>query len=82
MHELTKTLAEQAGFYFDPRDCNFYVPDSTQYINEELTRLVQSVVLECCSVIEKEGMNMVPGFVMRLTVPTEIDLIKKYFGIK
>jgi hypothetical protein len=39
-------------------------------------------VLECCYLIEKEGMNMMPGYLMRLTVPTEIDLIKKHFGIK
>jgi len=52
--------------------------DLTEYL-EEYAKLI---VLECCSVIEKEGLNLVPGFLVRLTVHTEIDLIKKHFGIK
>lgn len=74
MNKLIEKLAHQAG----------YLPDGFgigHWDMPECQKLVELVVKECCAVIEKEGMNMVPGHVMRLTVPTEIQLIKEHFGI-
>ena len=53
--------------------------DVMQAIYDDVVLLV---VRECCTVIEREGMNMVPGHCMRLTVPAEVCLIQQHFGIE
>jgi hypothetical protein len=53
-----------------------------QWIQVYNIKLGELIVQECCALIEREGHNMVPGFLMRLTVPAEVDLIKKHFGIE
>ena len=52
------------------------------YNQQAVQRLVLLVVQECCTLIEQQGYNMVPGFVMRLTVPAEVCLIQQHFGIE
>ena len=42
-------------------------------------RFAELIVQECCALIEREGYKTLPGFVMRLPVPTEVLLIKEYF---
>jgi len=90
MNERIQELAEQAGEYVNA----VYTPPvrsktpgkiwedghvgwHTQF-NQKFAELI---VQECCSLIDQEGMNMMPGYIMRMTVPVEISLIKKHFGM-
>lgn len=44
--ENIKLWAKEAGFEYDPRDCNFYGPDSAQWINLEIRRLANRAYAE------------------------------------
>jgi hypothetical protein len=72
MNERIRELALQAGTT-GVRQVWFTRP--------ELEKFAELIVRECCSIIEKQGMNMVPGYLMRLTVPTEIQIINEHFGV-
>jgi len=75
MTKRIQELAEQARASIPP---GLVVSEWIEVYNQKLGELI---VQECCALIEKQGHNMVPGFFMRLTVPVEIDLIKKHFGV-
>lgn len=58
MNEQSKRLGQQAGFYFDSTDGNFYTPAESQWINDEVTRLVELTVKECIKIIESQQVSM------------------------
>lgn len=76
MNKRIQELAEQAKASVPP---GLVVSEWIEVYNQKLGELI---VQECCALIEQEGHSMVPGFLMRLTVPAEIDLIKKHFGVE
>jgi hypothetical protein len=76
MTKRIQELAEQARASIPP---GLVVSKWIEVYNQKLGELI---VQECCALIEQQGHNMVPGFFMRLTVPVEIDLIKKHFGVE
>ena len=76
MNKRIQELAEQARASVPP---GLVVNEWIEVYNQ---KLVELVVQECCALIEQEGYNMIPGFLMRLTVPAEVDLIKKHFGVE
>jgi len=72
MNQRIQELVKQAG-----TDC------SGKWMGmHHAEKFAELIVQECCGIIEKQGMNMVPGYVMRLTVPTEIQIIKEHFGVE
>jgi hypothetical protein len=83
MNERIKELAkdflmhERFNSYGESTEEDYY-----EFYPDELQEFIELIVKECCGIIEKEGMNMVPGYAMRLTVPTEIQMIKDHFGVE
>jgi hypothetical protein len=75
MNQRVNELAVQAGL-IKP-----YGSDHEGLANFDYRKFAELIVKECCSIIEKEGMNMTPGYLMRLTVPIEIQIIKEHFGV-
>ena len=75
MNSLVKDLARQSGLNAP------YGSDHEGLANFDYRKFAELIVLECCSLIEKEGNNMMPGFIMRMTVPTEVSVIKEHFGV-
>jgi len=67
---LVRRLAVQAGFQFDPSDCNFYSPQSEQWINKEIYAFAEAIIKQCLVVAESGK-----------TAEQIEDEIKQKFGI-
>ncbi len=70
-------LPDQEWLGYDPEKGDIH-----GYTVEQMREFAKLIVLGCCDFIEREGDNMVPGFLMRLTVSTEVILIKEHFGVE
>lgn len=57
MNKRINELAKQAGFSFDGRDCNFYTPDSSQWINKEIHAFAELIIKECANICYEKDYN-------------------------
>lgn len=73
MNEIIQKLGKEAGFDFDPTDCNFYGREG--WCNKEISRLVQLTAAEVCRSINN---SIYLGFDQRDFLTKNI---KRKFGI-
>lgn len=77
MNDKIDELAKQSGFDYDPTDCNFYSPDSSQWINKEIYKFAELIIKQCLGIYESiENGNHVMG---TYDYP---EAVVKHFGIK
>lgn len=73
MNQQIIDLAKLSGFEYDIRDGNFYVSDSAQWINKEISALVELVVLEC--------VDALGTYESTWSYEKQMELLKKHFGV-
>ena len=77
MREKIRDLAIKAGFEYDPRDCNFYVRDSAQYINKEIYTLGDLFVEEVVKIIYADDKAWTLADTIRV-----VNTIEEHFGVR
>ena len=79
MKKRIKEMAIEAGFDFDPSDCNFYANETRGWINDEIYAFADMIIHRCIGQVALMGLsNSEDGGILDACTKI-IDNIKKDF---
>lgn len=79
MKKRIKEMATEAGFDFDPNDCNFYVPEGAGWINKEIYEFADLIIHRCISQVALMAISNEESEDIQFACDRIIENIKKDF---
>jgi len=64
MNERIKELAQQAGFEYDTRDCNFYHSYPAEQLNSNINEFAELIVKECARIAYEAPVGAAEGTIL------------------
>ena len=79
MKQRIKEMAQEAGFGFDPNDCNFYTAEGGGWINKEIYGFANLIIKRCIGQVALMGLSNSEDVGILDACTKIIDNIKKDF---